>query len=116
MTVRVLPPQPDNPQDSRKAHRRAGIDRAVKLLIRALDAEARGDRAGLAAAQFEFLCVVNHICSRPGLEIMPIFGRQLAARQPGLSAEAYGSIADIIMRRLFPDRRVRELTEPRGRA
>jgi hypothetical protein len=92
------------------------VERAVRLLFYALDAETEGRHGAVASAQFEFVHLTEANGPNFGHRFMPRAARALADRLPGLPFEACERLLGGIMRRLFTDARIRELSEPRGRA
>jgi hypothetical protein len=92
------------------------VGRAIRLLFLALDAEREGRHGAVASAQFEFITITEANGPNFGHRFMPRAARALMERLPGLPYEACETMLEAVMRRLFPDSRVRELSEPRGRA
>jgi hypothetical protein len=90
------------------------VDRAVRLLFLAFDAEAEGRHGAVASAQFEFITITEANGPLFGRRFMPRAARALAERLPGLPFEVCEGLLQAVMKRLFTDARVRELSEPRG--
>jgi hypothetical protein len=90
------------------------VGRAIRLLFLALDAEREGRHGAVASAQFEFVHLTEANGPNFGHRFMPRAARALMERLPGLPFEACEVMLQAVMRRLFTDARVRELSEPRG--
>ena len=114
-TRSALAPQ-DDPTKIRSERVADPVDRAVRLLFLALDAEREGRHGAVASAQFEFIAITEANGPLFGKSFMPRAARALAERLPGLPFEACEAMLGVVMRRLFTDSKVRELSEPRGHA
>jgi hypothetical protein len=109
-------PNPTNPSGTQESRIGDPVGRAVRLLFLALDAEAERRHGAVASAQFEFIAITEANGPLFGRRFMPHATRALMERLPGLPYQVCEAMLGAVLRRLFPDGRVRELTEPRGRA